>query len=42
MLEFYQAYANYWDMMQMTEDLIAFVAQQVAFRDDHVRWWQVA
>jgi len=29
MLEFYQAYANYWDMMQMTEDLIAFVAQQV-------------
>jgi len=29
MLEFYQAYANYWDMMQMTEDLISFVAQQV-------------
>jgi lysyl-tRNA synthetase class 2 len=29
MLEFYQAYANYWDMMQMTEDLIAFVAQEV-------------
>jgi lysyl-tRNA synthetase, class II len=29
MLEFYQAYANYWDMMQMTEDLVKFVAQQV-------------
>ncbi|HEY1767964.1 MAG TPA: amino acid--tRNA ligase-related protein, partial [Terracidiphilus sp.] len=29
MLEFYQAYANYWDLMQMTEDLIAFVAREV-------------
>jgi lysyl-tRNA synthetase class 2 len=29
MLEFYQAYANYWDMMDLTEDLIAFVAQEV-------------
>jgi lysyl-tRNA synthetase class 2 len=29
MLEFYQAYANYWDLMQITEDLVAFVAQQV-------------
>ena len=29
MLEFYQAYANYWDMMQMTEDLVAFVAKEV-------------
>jgi lysyl-tRNA synthetase class 2 len=29
MLEFYQAYANYWDLMQITEDLIAFVSQQV-------------
>ncbi len=29
MVEFYQAYANYQDMMQITEDLMAFVAQQV-------------
>ncbi|KAA6464995.1 lysine--tRNA ligase [Acidobacteria bacterium AB60] len=29
MLEFYQAYANYLDMMQLTEELIAFVAQEV-------------
>jgi lysyl-tRNA synthetase class 2 len=29
MLEFYQAYANYHDMMQTTEDLMAFVAQAV-------------
>ncbi|HLY39577.1 MAG TPA: lysine--tRNA ligase [Terracidiphilus sp.] len=29
MLEFYQAYANYHDMMQLTEDLMAFVAQEV-------------
>jgi lysyl-tRNA synthetase class 2 len=29
MLEFYQAYANYWDLMTMTEELIAFVAQEV-------------
>jgi len=29
MLEFYQAYANYLDMMQMTEDLMAFVAREV-------------
>jgi len=29
MLEFYQAYANYYDMMQITQDLIAFVAQEV-------------
>jgi lysyl-tRNA synthetase class 2 len=29
MLEFYQAYANYEDMMQITEELIAFVAQEV-------------
>ncbi|MGD0628544.1 MAG: lysine--tRNA ligase [Terracidiphilus sp.] len=29
MLEFYQAYANYWDLMQITEDLVAFVAQEV-------------
>jgi len=29
MLEFYQAYANYLDMMQITEELVAFVAQAV-------------
>jgi lysyl-tRNA synthetase class 2 len=29
MLEFYQAYANYHDMMQLTEELFAFVAQEV-------------
>ena len=29
MLEFYQAYANYHDLMQLTEDLIAFVAKEV-------------
>src|SRR5208337_2483567 len=29
MLEFYQAYANYHDLMQITEDLIEFVARQV-------------
>jgi lysyl-tRNA synthetase class 2 len=29
MLEFYQAYANYHDMMQLTEDLVAYVAREV-------------
>ncbi len=29
MLEFYQAYANYHDLMQITEEMIEFVAQQV-------------
>ena len=29
MLEFYQAYANYWDLMDLTEELIAFVANEV-------------
>jgi lysyl-tRNA synthetase class 2 len=29
MLEFYQAYANYHDLMKLTEELIAFVAMQV-------------
>jgi lysyl-tRNA synthetase class 2 len=29
MLEFYQAYANYHDMMQLTEDLVEFVAREV-------------
>ena len=29
MLEFYQAYANYQDLMQLTEEMIEFVAQEV-------------
>ena len=29
MLEFYQAYANFTDLMDLTEELIAFVAQEV-------------
>ncbi|MGB8258841.1 MAG: lysine--tRNA ligase [Terracidiphilus sp.] len=29
MLEFYQAYANYLDLMRMTEEMIAFVAREV-------------
>ena len=29
MLEFYQAYANYWDLMDLTEECIKFVAQEV-------------
>ena len=29
MLEFYQAYANYHDLMQLTEELIGFVAREV-------------
>jgi lysyl-tRNA synthetase class 2 len=29
MLEFYQAYANYHDLMQITEDLVGYVAQKV-------------
>ncbi len=29
MLEFYQAYANYYDMMQITEELMDFVAREV-------------
>ncbi len=29
MLEFYQAYANYEDLMQITEDLVTFVANEV-------------
>jgi lysyl-tRNA synthetase class 2 len=29
MLEFYQAYANYWDLMDLTEELIASVAKEV-------------
>ena len=29
MLEFYQAYANYQDMMQLTEDLVEYIAREV-------------
>jgi lysyl-tRNA synthetase class 2 len=29
MLEFYQAYANYWDLMDLTEELVRFVAVEV-------------
>ncbi len=29
MLEFYQAYANYWDLMDLTEELLKFVATEV-------------
>jgi len=29
MLEFYQAYANYHDLMQITEDLVSFIAKEV-------------
>ena len=29
MLEFYQAYANYHDLMDLTEELIKFVAMEV-------------
>ncbi|MBS1814571.1 MAG: lysine--tRNA ligase [Acidobacteria bacterium] len=29
MLEFYQAYANYWDLMQITEEIIPFIANEV-------------
>jgi lysyl-tRNA synthetase, class II len=42
MLEFYQAYANYWDLMDLTEECIEFVAQEVTgtaiayFNDDEI------
>jgi lysyl-tRNA synthetase class II len=48
MLEFYQAYANYHDMMQLTEELIEFVAREVngttlvEFQWRHHRSFQVA
>src|SRR6201993_502360 len=29
MLEFYQAYANYWDLMDLTEECVKFVSQEV-------------
>ncbi|MFZ1086967.1 MAG: amino acid--tRNA ligase-related protein, partial [Terracidiphilus sp.] len=34
MLEFYQAYANYHDLMTLTEELIAFVAKEVSKSPD--------
>ena len=34
MLEFYQAYANYHDLMQITEEMIAFVAREVTKSQD--------
>jgi lysyl-tRNA synthetase class 2 len=34
MLEFYQAYANYHDLMDLTEELIAFVAKEVSKTPD--------
>ena len=34
MLEFYQAYANYHDLMQITEELIEFVARGSERDDD--------
>jgi lysyl-tRNA synthetase class 2 len=34
MLEFYQAYANYHDLMDLTEELIAFVAKEVSKSPD--------
>ena len=37
MLEFYQAYANYHDLMQLTEELIEFVAQGSERNHDHRR-----
>jgi len=42
MLEFYQAYANYHDLMQLTEELIVYVAKEVNgttithFNDDEI------
>ncbi len=29
MLEFYQAYSNYWDLMDLTEEIVKFVAMEV-------------
>jgi lysyl-tRNA synthetase class 2 len=34
MLEFYQAYANYYDLMDLTEELITFVAKEVSKSPD--------
>jgi lysyl-tRNA synthetase, class II len=34
MLEFYQAYSDYQDLMRMTEELVAFVAVSAAGRDE--------
>ncbi len=35
MLEFYQAYANYQDMMDLTAEMITVVAQEVNGTTDH-------
>ena len=35
MLEFYQAYATYRDLMELTESLFATVAEEVSGHDDH-------
>ncbi len=48
MLEFYQAYADMYDMMQLTEDMLSFVAQtvtggtKVKFDEHEIDWskWQ--
>ena len=34
MLEFYQAYSDYQDLMTMTEEMVAFVARSAAGKDD--------
>ena len=34
MLEFYQAYSDYQDLMTMTEEMIAFVARSAIGRDE--------
>ena len=49
MLEFYQAYANYHDLMDLTEELVKFVAMEVngklttSFNDVNIdlsKWWR--
>jgi len=34
MLEFYQAYSDYWDMIELTEELLTFLCQQLLGRED--------
>ena len=39
MLEFYQAYANYHDLMDLTEELIKYVAMEVnGSTADELQW----
>ncbi len=38
MLEFYQAYANYHDLMDLTEELIVYVAKQVNGKYEGDKW----